>query len=575
MGGIWGEDIHALLPANKKMYFKCPNSVNVELIFENEHSVRQSMNSTQSTIAIGIYLETGETNFERTLMSVFINTPRDFELMILVDGTNLEKERMMRQYSDLHLVLVPEAVGRAACFNMLTQGIDAAVYVFLESGVVAAPGWLDIMLEKLEADPTHGIVGPSTNLCWNEQGRGANCDGSIVGLQNGARQTRTLFGEQVQTLEPLYSLAEFCYVVKKEVVEALGAADEAYQQGPCWEMDYNIRAHLAGYKGLWVGGAYVYRYAPSGLKKSSDRIWLNYNKKLYQKRFCALHLNQNREEYEEHCEGSTCEHFAPADKVQVHISDHASELLKRIEYRGKTNVPLITGVMPTCNRPGFVRRSMEYFARQTWPNKELIIAYEKRSDLPAELPDDPMFRYLEVPVNLSIGEKRNRAISESYGSIITQWDDDDWYHPERLAIQARPIIHNLTDLNGLFGVGFFDLNQMEMWQCKPDLFARMFMGGIHGGTLMYRRNLWGANNSYPDISIAEDARFIKSSLKVGARLMGIYGRHLFVYLRHGTNSWKFQIGRHVDPGGWEKIGTEMIPEEDMAFFRAIRKVVAI
>ena len=49
-------------------------------------------------------------------------------------------------------------------------------------------------------------------------------------------------GTAVRTLEPLYSLADFCYGVRREVIEAIGLADEGYGLGPCWEMDYNIRA---------------------------------------------------------------------------------------------------------------------------------------------------------------------------------------------------------------------------------------------------------------------------------------------------------------------------------------------
>ena len=40
--------------------------------------------------------------------------------------------------------------------------------------------------------------------------------------------------DRCMTLEPLHSLSDFCYVVRNEVVAAIGAADTAYGQGP-WE----------------------------------------------------------------------------------------------------------------------------------------------------------------------------------------------------------------------------------------------------------------------------------------------------------------------------------------------------
>ena len=42
----------------------------------------------------------------------------------------------------------------------------------------------------------------------------------------------------------------FCYAVRRRVIDAVSAADERYSLGPCWEMDYNIRAARAGWRGV-------------------------------------------------------------------------------------------------------------------------------------------------------------------------------------------------------------------------------------------------------------------------------------------------------------------------------------
>lgn len=56
---------------------------------------------------------------------------------------------------------------------------------------------------------------------------------------------RQRFGPAARSLLPLHSLADFCLVVRRQVIEAIGGADEEYALGPCWEMDYNIRAARA------------------------------------------------------------------------------------------------------------------------------------------------------------------------------------------------------------------------------------------------------------------------------------------------------------------------------------------
>src|SRR3989344_1448400 len=122
-----------------------------------------------------------------------------------------------------------------------------------------APGGLELLLAALDSDASHGLAGPSTNRGWNEQAVAPNCGSTQEALWDQADALLARYGNAWVPLSPLHSLADFCYVVKNEVVAAIGAADTAYTQGPCWEMDYNVRAARAGFLGVWVQGAFVHR----------------------------------------------------------------------------------------------------------------------------------------------------------------------------------------------------------------------------------------------------------------------------------------------------------------------------
>ena len=37
----------------------------------------------------------------------------------------------------------------------------------------------------------------------------------------------------------------------------------------------------------------------------------------------------------------------------------------------------------------------------------------------------------------------------------------------------------------------------------------MFFGDIHGRSIAYARSVWGKHARYPDLSLAEDARFLQ------------------------------------------------------------------
>jgi hypothetical protein len=78
----------------------------------------------------------------------------------------------------------------------------------------------------------------------------------------------------------------------------------------------------------------------------------------------------------------------------------------------------------------------------------------------------------------------------------------------------------------------------------------MFVGDIHGGTLLFRRSLWQNGIRYPDLNLAEDAALIRRATTARHRILRLENAESFVYLRHAHNTWKFQSGTFLDPSGW-------------------------
>ena len=151
------------------------------------------------------------------------------------------------------------------------------------------------------AQPGRGLAGPSTNRSWNEQEVFSGARASDVART--AALARQRFGSAARSLEPLHSLADFCLAVSRQVIEAIGGADEEYGIGPCWEMDYNIRAARAGFAGVWVGAAYAYRHPPTERRRDTETGQMDQARRLYQDRFCGLRLSGLRADYEDHCRG--------------------------------------------------------------------------------------------------------------------------------------------------------------------------------------------------------------------------------------------------------------------------------
>ncbi|HKV35420.1 MAG TPA: glycosyltransferase [Pyrinomonadaceae bacterium] len=199
-------------------------------------------------------------------------------------------------------------------------------------------------------------------------------------------------------------------------------------------------------------------------------------------------------------------------------------------------------------------QALQHFLQQDYPNRELIIV-DDGSDAIGDLAENlPGVRYLRLPSRKSIGAKRNLACQQAQGEIIAHWDDDDWYSSDRLRYQVIPIINGKADMTGLENAFVLELPASQFWTTKPHLHERLFVGNVHGGTLVYRKELWEQGLRYPEINLAEDAYLLHQAMNRGKRLLRLSNPGVFVYLRHGSNAWReFVPGHFLNPAGWERI----------------------
>ncbi len=216
------------------------------------------------------------------------------------------------------------------------------------------------------------------------------------------------------------------------------------------------------------------------------------------------------------------------------------------------DAPLVSCVMATRGRAPWVAQSIRYFLEQDYPSLELVIVHDEDADLPAPLPGGARVRTLRVGPGRSLGEKRNLGAEEARGAIVAQWDDDDWYGPGRIRAQAAPLLDGSADVSALRGALFFEPRPFRFWRAAPALHARMFVEDVHGGTLVYRREVWERLARYPLTNLREDADFLVAAMAAGARLSRLPADDAYVYVRHDLNTWRFSAGSFLDPAGWAR-----------------------
>jgi hypothetical protein len=211
--------------------------------------------------------------------------------------------------------------------------------------------------------------------------------------------------------------------------------------------------------------------------------------------------------------------------------------------------------MPTTKRPQFFRQAVEFFEQQDYPKKELIVIYNDDDDIPENMVLPPYISLIKSRAR-TIGEKRNEGCKNANGTIIAQWDDDDFYAFNRLSSQVAAILKGECEITGLNNFTFYEIDTDKYWTCSEDLFKTLFVENVAGGTLVFLKTVWQNGTVYPLISLREDSEFLVAAIKKGARLKRINGKNLFSYCRHSHNTWRFGTGSYLNKNGWTVYSSE-------------------
>lgn len=233
--------------------------------------------------------------------------------------------------------------------------------------------------------------------------------------------------------------------------------------------------------------------------------------------------------------------------------------------------PLVSCIMPTFNRRHFVPRAVEYFLRQDYARKQLIIVDDGSDSVQDLVPNTESVIYLRLNRKILLGEKRNIAIESSTGDIILHWDDDDWYADRRISYQLSFLMKEDATLCGLGAGLYYDIATDNFWRCQDRLHKKLFYAEIIGGSLCYRRSLWGKLGKFhPRTTLAEDSFFLRK-IPNHWPILKLPNQDTLVYIRHLSNTWRFPCGTFVNPSEWIPVYEQKVmPEEDLAFYRGLR-----
>ena len=200
--------------------------------------------------------------------------------------------------------------------------------------------------------------------------------------------------------------------------------------------------------------------------------------------------------------------------------------------------PLVSCIMPTYNRRAFIPHAIRYFLRQDYTNKELIIIDDGTDQVADLVPDHDRIRYFYSKEKLSLGAKLNIACAHAKGSVIANWDDDDWYATRRLQYQVSEIEKG-TDLCGINNLFYYDIRNRAAYLYK---YPSDQPAWLIGSSLCYKKEVWN-KNPYADINVGMDGLFVWSA--TFARVKALDDHSIAVHMIHDNN-----ISQKKTDGHW-------------------------
>ena len=106
------------------------------------------------------------------------------------------------------------------------------------------------------------------------------------------------------------------------------------------------------------------------------------------------------------------------------------------------NRPLVSVVVPTCNRPDLLLAALRSVAQQTYADLECVVvndhpATRTKVDQVLAALNDERFQVLHNTMSSGSAVTRNNGIQQTQGSIVAFLDDDDIWLPTYLAEHVR------------------------------------------------------------------------------------------------------------------------------------------
>ncbi|MBV8895402.1 MAG: glycosyltransferase, partial [Acidobacteriaceae bacterium] len=323
-----------------------------------------------------------------------------FEVIVVNNGSRgdvgewLRSEQKRRQ--SLTVLSYDRPLGFARAVNEGAQRARYDVLILLNSDCFVTNGWLDGLLETLEADERIGIASPVTDQC----GPGAQ----LVSGPPPANVRQPLIEEPRR-------LFFFCAMIRRKLWDSLGGLDEAYGVGTYEDDDFCLRARLAGWSLAVDPNVFVFNHASKTFNENGidHDDWLFRNKKIFLEKASQL-----------------------------------SRLVSCAAHAKKTIASTTVVVACADGAADKLIHSLASLANQTVTGFETLIVSAERRAFP-DIPDELLKRLGMRYVSAGPGSLWNVGIAAAQTEFIAYLPAGDIYFPYHLETLHQSLAANACD----------------------------------------------------------------------------------------------------------------------------------
>jgi len=204
--------------------------------------------------------------------------------------------------------------------------------------------------------------------------------------------------------------------------------------------------------------------------------------------------------------------------------------------------PAVSIITPTFQRHALLKAQHSYLLAQTVQDFEwLILDDGPQPSTYFQGLADPRIRYHHLAgPKMKVSAKRNWLCERASAPVIAQFDDDDYYAPNYLALMLQRLAESGADITKLSGwfVYSAQLKRLGWWdtantlglhftfgpdpvlnaffnQTAPDNMKNNYAG--YGFSYVFKRSMW-EKASFPHVEYASDHGFVAAALAKGCRL---------------------------------------------------------